>query len=58
MLYRSMLAVVLGTMASVVGAQDADIGRALYQRHCATCHGLEGRGEGPMAGAMVIKRST
>ncbi|WP_252737724.1 cytochrome c [Citreicella sp. C3M06] len=55
MLCRFMLAVVLGVTASVATAQDADIGRALYQRHCATCHGLEGRGEGPMAGAMVIK---
>ena len=36
-------------------AQDADIGRAHYHTHCATCHGLEARGDGPMAGAMVLK---
>ena len=40
--------------AAPVLAQDADIGRAQYHTHCATCHGLEGRGDGPMAGAMVI----
>lgn len=36
-------------------AQDADIGRAHYHTHCATCHGLEGRGDGPMAGVLMIK---
>lgn len=36
-------------------AQDPDIGAALYRTHCATCHGLEATGEGPMAGALVIK---
>ncbi len=36
-------------------AQDADIGRAHYHAHCATCHGLEGRGDGPMAGVLLIK---
>ena len=36
-------------------AQDADIGRSHYHSHCATCHGLEGRGDGPMAGVLLIK---
>lgn len=36
-------------------AQDADIGRAHYHTHCATCHGLEGRGDGPMSGVLMIK---
>ncbi|MBE9639361.1 c-type cytochrome [Salipiger mangrovisoli] len=36
-------------------AQDADRGQALYAVHCATCHGLDGRGEGPMAGVLMIK---
>lgn len=36
-------------------AQDADIGRALYHQHCATCHGLEAKGNGPMAGILVIQ---
>lgn len=38
-----------------VYAQDADIGRSHYHTHCATCHGLEGRGDGPMSGVMTIK---
>ncbi|MCT4372144.1 cytochrome c [Yangia mangrovi] len=36
-------------------AQDADRGAALYTEHCATCHGLDGRGDGPMAGVLMIK---
>lgn len=42
-------------LAGAVQAQDADIGRSHYHTHCATCHGLEGRGNGPMAGVMMIK---
>jgi mono/diheme cytochrome c family protein len=42
-------------LAAPAFAQDADIGRAYYYQHCATCHGLEGRGDGPMAGALIIK---
>ena len=26
---------------------------ALYQRYCASCHGVDGRGDGPVAGALV-----
>ena len=47
---------VIATLAAVPAfAQDADIGRAHYHAHCATCHGLEGRGDGPMAGVLTIK---
>ena len=35
-------------------AQDPDVGRALYHTHCATCHGLEAQGDGPMAGVLLI----
>lgn len=41
-------------LATPALAQDADIGRALYHQHCATCHGLEGAGDGPMAGVLTI----
>lgn len=36
-------------------AQDAKTGADLYRVHCATCHGAEATGEGPMAGVLVIK---
>lgn len=44
-------------LAAPVVAQDADIGRALYHTHCATCHGLEGGGDGPMSGVLLIPPS-
>ena len=31
----------------------ADMGSEFYQRYCASCHGMEGKGDGPAAAAMV-----
>jgi mono/diheme cytochrome c family protein len=36
-------------------AQDADAGATLYQRHCATCHGGDARGDGPMRPALLLQ---
>lgn len=36
-------------------AQDASQGETIFQFHCATCHGLEGTGNGPMAGALLVQ---
>jgi mono/diheme cytochrome c family protein len=33
-------------------AGPADEGAAAYREHCATCHGADGRGDGPRAGAL------
>ena len=35
-------------MAGPAGAAPGDV----YQRHCAVCHGVEGRGDGPAAGLL------
>ncbi|WP_232829306.1 c-type cytochrome [Tropicimonas sp. IMCC34043] len=35
-------------------AQDAAAGAALYSRFCATCHGVEGRGDGPTAAVISV----
>ena len=32
-----------------------DVGRALYLRYCASCHGRSGRGDGPVAPALGEK---
>jgi mono/diheme cytochrome c family protein len=37
----------------VYGAEDA--GRTLYVRYCASCHGRDGRGDGPVAPALGQK---
>ena len=38
-----------------VAAQDVDTGAELYQHYCATCHGIDATGHGPMAGILVIQ---
>ena len=47
--------VVLSAMPHPALAQDVEIGAALYQHYCATCHGLDATGHGPMAGVLVIQ---
>lgn len=41
--------------AAPAPAQDAGRGAELFRSHCATCHGIEATGHGPLAGALVIK---
>ena len=41
--------------AGAAMAQDAKLGAELFQDYCATCHGIEATGQGPMAGVLVIK---
>ncbi|GIX48366.1 MAG: hypothetical protein KatS3mg131_2577 [Candidatus Tectimicrobiota bacterium] len=36
-------------------AADLEAGKALYQQYCSTCHGPEGKGNGPAAAAMQPK---
>jgi mono/diheme cytochrome c family protein len=48
-------AAILAGAALPAFAQDTDRGAELYRTHCATCHGIEATGQGPMAGVLVIK---
>lgn len=41
--------------AGNTAAQDIDEGAAIYLRYCATCHGAEATGNGPMAPALVLQ---
>jgi mono/diheme cytochrome c family protein len=49
--------IVTGGIMGAIGTAPAtspvpsqvDQGRAIYERHCADCHGLEGRGDGKQA---------
>jgi mono/diheme cytochrome c family protein len=44
-----------GAAESGAGAADpvlAEIGEPIFQRYCASCHGMGGRGDGPSAGAL------
>ncbi|WP_415401574.1 c-type cytochrome [Tateyamaria sp. SN3-11] len=42
-------------LPAAVSAQEADVGAELYRAHCATCHGIEARGNGPMAPALLLR---
>lgn len=41
--------------ASPVTAQDAREGEELYLRYCATCHGLDATGFGPMRSVLTVQ---
>jgi len=36
-------------------ARDRELGKQLYDKQCATCHGPAGRGDGPSAGGLATK---
>ena len=38
-----------------VSAQDLDHGQEIFQQYCATCHGLDGKGSGPLTELMLEK---
>jgi mono/diheme cytochrome c family protein len=44
-----LLGVIGSTPATPVAPTDLEGGRAIYDRHCADCHGPEGRGDGRLA---------
>jgi mono/diheme cytochrome c family protein len=48
-LLGGMLGIIGSSPATPVPPSDRDQGRAIYERHCADCHGPEGRGDGPTA---------
>jgi mono/diheme cytochrome c family protein len=52
-----LLVLSLGTSA-VLSAQEypADVtrGKAVYERHCVTCHGAGGWGDGPAAASLTV----
>ena len=55
---RPMFGVVCAGMvafASQAVGQSVETGAELYQHYCATCHGIEATGHGPMAGVLVIQ---
>lgn len=51
LLVPTLLTLTLGAAS----AQDAREGGELYREFCASCHGIDGMGDGPMAGVLTIK---
>lgn len=48
-LFIALGLVVVSDRMGRVAAADAPVGQAIYDRHCAACHGVEGDGNGPAA---------
>jgi mono/diheme cytochrome c family protein len=50
------LGAVLTAALNLAHAQDADakdIGKALYNAYCASCHGISGKGDGPLSSSLA-----
>jgi mono/diheme cytochrome c family protein len=45
----AMLSLLVGCQAP---KESESIGRQLYMTHCSSCHGLQGRGDGPVAATL------
>lgn len=52
---RKVVVLGLSVLAAPGLAQEAEEGARLYLQHCATCHGLEAEGDGPMAPALILQ---
>ncbi|WP_208353352.1 c-type cytochrome [Pseudaestuariivita rosea] len=53
MLIRTLI--ILGLMATGASAESVEAGRQIFLQNCATCHGINGRGDGPMTGALATQ---
>jgi mono/diheme cytochrome c family protein len=49
----ALVAAALSARVSI--AADIDQGQKLYMQYCASCHGKDGKGNGPVAGYLKIK---
>jgi len=52
---RRVMALGLALIGAPVLGEDADEGARLYSQYCATCHGVDATGAGPMAPALVLQ---
>ncbi|MFQ6616154.1 MAG: c-type cytochrome [Fidelibacterota bacterium] len=55
---KRFVVLLLGVAASFAGSQDEDVlkkGRKIYVESCAVCHGVSGKGDGPVAGNLSVK---
>ncbi len=48
------VAIAAALVAPAAFAQDADVGQGLYMQYCATCHGADGTGQGPLTEVMTV----
>jgi hypothetical protein len=55
MLKSCLLGMALIGLSSSALAQDAAAGRETYERYCASCHGIEATGHGPMVAVLTLQ---
>ncbi len=46
---KTLAVAILAATAASAHAQEMDIGQREFRNNCATCHGMDGKGGGPMA---------
>ncbi|MEM9550668.1 MAG: cytochrome c [Pseudomonadota bacterium] len=51
----TLIACLISSLAAPLQAQDAVIGAETYRHYCATCHGIDARGRGPMSPSLVLQ---
>jgi len=49
-----MIAGLTGGFAAAAQAEDFDIGRSEFQSSCASCHGTDGKGKGPVSEQLKV----
>jgi mono/diheme cytochrome c family protein len=54
-MHRIVPILILAALPALASAQDADLGGQVFRDHCATCHGLLGRGDGPMTQVLTVQ---
>lgn len=53
----SVVSVAICLSAGAAGAQEVAIGKDIFNQYCATCHGSDGKGQGPLTELMLEKPS-
>ncbi|MGC9368300.1 MAG: c-type cytochrome [Paracoccaceae bacterium] len=51
---HAIAAALAALSAAPAAAQDPRVGAEIYRTHCATCHGIEAQGDGPMAEILAV----
>jgi mono/diheme cytochrome c family protein len=52
----SMIAAVIAVVETTAWAQDFDAGQFEYRMGCAACHGVDGKGKGPISSQVKVQR--
>ena len=52
---RAFLATALLALATPAVADEVENGRETFLHHCATCHGIEATGQGPMRPVLMVQ---